>query len=310
MFGLVPGVHAQELTVAAGATRTAKPAETTYAWIVSYAHELSPYLSASYTYRNEGHVPSHHRDGHSVQLWASTARDWDSDGFSLRAGVGAYRYFDTTVAESAGGFSDAHGWGTVYSLAGVWRPAGRRWGWHLRADRIQARNSFDSTLVMVGAAYELDQDGSLRRNAPDRAFGPHESEIAVMAGQTIVNSFQSEGARSYVVEYRRTLRPAVRVTLGLMNEGDARLIRRNGVAGLLWLEPSFGDDRFTLGLGLGPYVAIDSYAGSEPRVQALIGTTFSYRFAGAWTARVSWYRVSSNYDRDSDIITAGIGYRF
>jgi hypothetical protein len=163
---------------------------------------------------------------------------------------------------------------------------------------------------MVGAAYELNQDGSLRRNAPPRAFGAHESEIAVMAGQTIVNSFESENARSYVVEYRHTLRPAIRATLGWIYEGDSRLVRRNGVAALLWLEPSFGDDRLTLGLGLGPYVAIDSYAGSEPRLQALIGTTFSYRFAHAWTARVSWYRVSSNYDRDSDIITAGVGYRF
>jgi putative Ca2+/H+ antiporter (TMEM165/GDT1 family) len=310
IFALIPQAHAQELTVAAGATRTQDARDTTYAWLISYSHELSPHLTASYAYRNKGHVPSHHRDGHSVQLWASTAREWDADGFALRAGVGPYRFFDTTAAENPLGYADAHGWGAIYSLAATWRPPGRRWAWELRAEHIRARASFDSTLVMLGATYELDQDGSLRRNAPARTFGPHENEVALMGGQTIVNSFASEGARAYLVEYRRTLAPAVRATLGWVNEGDARLIRRNGAIALVWLEPSFGDDRFTMGVGVGPYVAVDHYAGSEPSVQALIGTTLSYHVARAWTARISWYRVSSNYDRDSDIIVAGVGYRF
>jgi len=65
-----------------------------------------------------------------------------------------------------------------------------------------------------------------------------------------------------------------------------------------------------VGLGLGPYFALDRSTDYEPRVQALIGTTFSYHFAHGWAARITWNRVSSNYDRDSDIITAGIGYRF
>ena len=310
MVASIPHAVAQELTIAAGATRVHEPPDTTYAWLVSYSHELSPHLTASYSYRNEGHVPSHHRDGHAVQFWASTAREWDADGFALRAGVGPYRFFDTTAAENPLGFTDAHGWGAVYSLAATWRPRATRWVWEIRADHIKARSSFDTTMVMLGAAYELDQDGSLKRNASPRPFGPHEHEVALMTGKTIVNSFQSEGARAYLVEYRRTLAPAVRATLGWVNEGDARLIRRNGATALLWLEPSFNGDRFTMGLGVGPYVAIDHYAGSIPRVQALIGTTFSYHVAHAWTARLSWYRVSSNYDRDSDIIVAGVGYRF
>jgi len=43
---------------------------------------------------------------------------------------------------------------------------------------------------------------------------------------------------------------------------------------------------------------------------AASGTTFGYHFAQAWTTRVSWNRVSSNHERDSDIITAVVGYRF
>ncbi len=304
---LTPQAHAQELTVAAGATRIENPADTTYAWLVSYSHELAPQFSAAFSYRNEGHVPSHHRDGHALQFFFSSN---DGPGFGVRAGLGPYRYFDTTLAENPAGFANAHGWGAVYTLAATWRDRDSRWTWELRADRIEARDSFNTTQLMFGASYRLNQDGSLRTNAPPRRFGPRESEVALMWGRTIVNSFESESARARNAEFRHTFAPAVRASVGWLNEGDARLIRRNGVVAQLWLEPSFGDDRFTIGLGVGPYFAIDGYTGPGSRVQAVIGTTFSYHFAHGWSARVTWNRVASNYDRDSDIILAGLGYRF
>jgi hypothetical protein len=36
----------------------------------------------------------------------------------------------------------------------------------------------------------------------------------------------------------------------------------------------------------------------------------SYRMGRDWTARFSSSRVLSNYDRDSDILLFGVGYRF
>ena len=38
--------------------------------------------------------------------------------------------------------------------------------------------------------------------------------------------------------------------------------------------------------------------------------TASYRIGREWAARFSWSRVLSNYDRDTDLLLLGVGYRF
>ena len=296
---------AQELSIGAGVTRAHDPDDTSFAAVAAYAHPIAPHWSAAFEYRNEGHVPSHHRDGHSVQLWYSSN---EGDGFGMRVGAGPYRYFDTTVAENPLGFQNAHGWGALYGIAATWKPAGR-WTWALRADHIHARDSFDTTTVSVEASYHLNQDGSLPRNATPGTFGTRDAELTVMAGRTILNSFESETTGSRLVELRGAFTPSVRGSIGLLNEGQAGVLNREGVLAQLWLEPSFGDGRYTLGVGLGPYFANDQERPGN-HWHALIGTTVSWRFSRAWAARITWNRVSSNYDRDSDIITAGIGYRF
>jgi hypothetical protein len=295
---------AQELGLALGGTRAHDPDDTSHAVIVSYAHRVVPHWLASYTYLNEGHVPSHHRDGHAAQLWYASN---EGEGFGVRAGAGPYRFFDTTVAETPQGFGNAHGWGALYSVAATWKPRGR-WLWSLRADHIRAGASFDTTMVTVGAAYPLDQDGSFARNATPGAFGARNHEVNVMAGPTILNSFESESTLAKMLELRMAFTPSVRASIGILDEGRAGILDRHGVVGQLWLEPGFGGDLYTIGVGIGPYYASDERGGS--RWHALIGTTFSWHFSRAWSARITWNRVSSNYDRDSDIITAGLGYRF
>jgi hypothetical protein len=52
--------------------RSNDPAGTSYAWLFSYSTDISERFAASFTWQNEGHIPDHHRDGHSVQLWAQT----------------------------------------------------------------------------------------------------------------------------------------------------------------------------------------------------------------------------------------------
>ena len=305
LCGACASAAAQQLGFGGGATRVHDPDDASYAWFLSYDHALAEHWSAMFTYRNEGHVPSHHRDGHGVQLWYSTH---EGDGFALRAGVGPYRYFDTAVAENPTGFENAHGWGALYSLAATWKPAGR-WTWQLRADRIQARDSFDSTQLTVGASYRLSPDRVHATGAAEASAAARRYELDVMAGQTILNSFESENAIARLVEFRAAITPSLRASVGVLDEGHSGLLDRNGIVTQLWLEPGFSDERFTIGVGAGPYFGTDrDRAGTH--VHALIGTTFSWHFARAWSARISWNRVASNYDRDSDIITAGIGYRF
>ena len=299
--------QAQDLAVHAGGTRTVDPHDTTYGWLASYAHDLGPNLFGSFTYQNEGHVPSHHRDGHAVQLWARASLF--SPQFSLAAGVGPYHYFDTTVAERPGGFADAHGWGAMYSVSATWRAQSSPWFYQLRLNRVQTRHSLDTTEFLAGVGYRLEQDGSFKRNATTNGWKDRNDEIVVMAGQTIVNSFESQGAAAKSIEYRYGFTPVLRGAIGWVNEGDARLIRRNGVIAQGWFEPSFYEDRYTLGLGYGAYFAVDDYH-SERKVQGILSTTFSYHIARGWLARVTWHRIVSTYDRDSDIILLGVGYRF
>ena len=295
--------NAQELTGLAGASILTSPKDRALGGVIEYSHDLADHLAAAYAYRNEGHLPSHHRDGHSLQLWATTN---GAEGFSLRAGLGAYRYFDTAVAENPQGFGNSHGWGTLLSAAARWRVAGSRWTWEMRVDRIMAHESFDTTQVTAGLGYRLDQDGSFRSNATRAA---HRGEVDLLGGTTIVNSFESEGATATSLDFRYALGPVWRASLGWVNEGDARLIRRNGAIAEIWLEPSFAHDRFTMGVGIGTYVAIDDYhVGTH--VQGVISTTLSWRVGERWAARIIWHRISSNYDRDSDIVLAGLGYRF
>jgi hypothetical protein len=310
--GLAPGALAQDLSVLAGGSRTDEPEARTYGWQVTYAHDLQPSLFATLSYKNEGHIPGHHRDGHSAQIWYRTPLL--SPRATLAAGVGPFRFFDTEVAELGGTHSDTHGWGWVTSVALLWGEPSSRWFYQLRLDRVTTRDSLDTTSLLAGAGYRLAQDGAgLRRDAAARGDSIRDHEIALLLGQTIVNSFESETsnlARS--IEYRHAFGRYLRGSLAWIDEGDARLVRRSGVLAQLWLEPSFSHDRFTLGAGWGTYLAVDDYRpeGHASFTSGVVTLTASYRVGRNWTARFSWNRIVSNYDRDTDIILLGAGYRF
>ncbi len=78
----------------------------------------------------------------------------------------------------------------------------------------------------------------------------------------------------------------------------------------------FFDHRLALGAGLGPYVSIDRYR--EPRpgeagnttVSAMVTASAAWRLTQHFFLRGSWNRVASNYNRDSDVVLLGLGYRF
>jgi hypothetical protein len=294
----------------AGASRSDEPRARSYGWLISYSRDLTSFLTASLAYQNEGHVPSHHRDGHSAQLWARTTAL--APGLTLAAGVGPYRYFDTTVAESPEGFADAGGWAVMYSLAATWRTRSSPWFYQLRFDRVETRHNLDTSLAMVGVGYHFEQDGSFAANAIAGAAPARGHELALLGGASIVNSFESQSSWAKSAEYRHSFGPLLRGSIAWLNEGDARLIRRDGVLAQAWLEPSFHANRFTLGLGFGAYGAVDDYRDGErrSRVLGVLSSTMSYHFARGWVGRVLWHRVVSNYNRDSDIILLGAGYRF
>lgn len=298
----------QDFSVLGGGTQWEDPARRTYGWLLSYSHDLNEHLAASISYRNEGHVPSHHRDGQAAQIWAR-ANPFSPD-VTLAVGVGPYYYFDTTIAEGSMDHIDAHGWGAIYSFAATYRRRASPWFYQLRVDHVEGQRSLDTTLVLLGVGRRLDEDGSfLDRSSWEGRHGTR-NEVVVSAGQTIVNSFESQDATAKGIEYRHAFGPVLRGSIGWINEGDARLIRRNGLVAQGWLEPSFHADQWSMGIGLGAYFAVDEYHGDRQVVTGILSMTASYHVTPRWLARLSWHRIMSNYDRDSDIILLGVGYRF
>lgn len=300
----------QEFVAAAGATRNSAPQDDSYGWAFSFSRDLAPNLALSFSYHNEGHFEGHHRDGHAAQIWAQAAAFRPELTFA--AGIGPYRYFDTSVARNRRGFADAHGWGTMASLTATWREPGSRWLYQLRFDRVDARTELDTMQLLVAIGYRFDQDGSLESNAITRVIPGRANEVALLGGRTIVNSFDSQTAWAKSAEYGRAFGPVLRGSIGWLNEGNAQFVRRDGVIAEAWLEPSFYRDRFTLGIGAGGYFAVHQHQHRDDTSHNLVvvSTTFSYHFAKGWVGRFVWHRIASNYDRDSDILLLGLGYRF
>ena len=297
--------RAQDLALTAGVMQSRVPDARSFAIGITYTQELTPWLDASLAYRNEGHVPGHHRDGHAALLWLKT--QVFAPELTLAAGAGPYRYFDTEVAEIGTDYANSHGWGAIYGVTATWRPRASRWFYQLRIEHVETGVNLDTTMVMAGAGYRLEPDAT-GSPAPDHR--ERDDEVFVGGGQTIVNSFESENARAALVSYRHAFGRVLRASVGFLHEGEAQLIRRDGVVLQGWLEPSFENDRFTLGIGYGGYFATDHYRSGEKDLLAIIGTTASYRLGSHWLGRFEWQRVASRHSRDSDIVVLGLGYRF
>jgi hypothetical protein len=97
-----------------------------------------------------------------------------------------------------------------------------------------------------------------------------------------------------------------------MNEGSSIPLERYGITSQIWLVRSFFDDAVALGMGIGPYLAYDEYRGRKgsTTVNGLVGLTGTYRFSSHWAVRLTWDRVATNYNQDTDIVLCGLSYRF
>jgi hypothetical protein len=306
---------AQEIWFLGGRTDARHATDDTYGWGVEYAHTLGEHAYATLSWLNEGHIPGHHRDGQAAQIWGRI--NLFDRRLSLAAGVGPYRYFDTVAASQGATYEDDHGWGVVTSIAATWYTSSRVL-LQLRANHIKAAGSFDSNAVLLGLGYQLEAPptrGPLVSAAP-LTRNTTANEVALFGGRSVLNSFSSEGATAWAAEYRRGLWHYVDWTLGWLHEGDNHTIRRDGVTTQVWLVRPFLSDKLALGVGAGPYIAVDRHeeahsATENPaRVAGLVTFSASYRFDSRMFARASWNRIVTQYSRDGDVILLGVGLRF
>ncbi|OGU07216.1 MAG: hypothetical protein A2X82_03135 [Geobacteraceae bacterium GWC2_55_20] len=285
--------------------------DSSYSWQLEYRQPLGEHLAVSLSYLNEGHVPAHHRDGNALQLWATG--ELIARRLSLSAGFGPYYYFDTTLPAANGSYTNHHGLGGIASLALIIETE-TPWLFQLRTNWVNTFGQMDTVSALAGIGYRLDVSGPPKSDHDQAESDVAENEITLFAGRTITNSFESEHSTSLCLEYRRGLLKYLDWTASWIYEGDTRLIRRDGVASQFWAVKDFKQDRIALGFGVGTYFSIDRQAGSSlngDRLVSMIATmTGSYRLDPSWSLRTSWNRIVTNYDRDTDVIMGGVGYRF
>ena len=309
-----PWLRAQELTFLGG-KMDAGQAGSSYSWQLDYRQNFFTYLAGSFAYINEGHVPGHHRDGDALQIWGRLP--FDDGKFSIGLGAGAYFFYDTQVSP-LGGSADVHGTAPIYSLS-MTRYFSNRWYGRLMVNRILPSAQIQSTTFALGLGYWFGRDlkpvpGKLG-DAPAMKEYVTDNELTVFGGQSVVNTFFSEQARAFALDYRRGLAPHVDWTVTAIYEGDPQIIRRNGLATQVWAVNTFFDDKVFVGAGLGPYFFIDHrHPASGQKFPAVIAPIVSFtvgrQLTEHWLARLTWDRVITSNSRDSDIFLIGLGYRW
>ncbi len=306
--------EAQELSVLLGRLETVRSSHSARAWQVDFRNGFGKYFAVSGAYLNEGHTPGHKRDGLTAQVWGRIPLFHQRA--SLDLGVGPYRYYDTRPLPG-GGYVDAHGWAAIYSLTGTYH-TDSPWFFRLALNRIDLSREEDTNTYMVGLGYHLWEEpyrAPGRSPEPPTDYVTH-NELSALLGQTVVNSFQDQRGLAGALEFRKGIARNIDWTLTWLNEGNEKVIRRNGLASQLWLVDDYLDRRVDLGVGAGAYYFVDRkrapIPGQEGRsdLAGLLSTTASYRFGGSWSARFLWNRVVSSSNTDTDIFLFGIGYRW
>ncbi|MEN6344392.1 MAG: hypothetical protein ABFE16_03755 [Armatimonadia bacterium] len=306
-----PTTRTKEVSLLGGWMQDVDEHEASASWELQYMQSVGDHEAVSFGWLNEGHVDNHRRDGHSVQFWLRT-KTLD-DRLTLGMGLGPYRYFDTTIKAGDSSYSDDHGWGAIYSLDAAWQ-MNDRWVAHLRSNFLWAQSSINTRTLNLGFGYLLSADSnppSTRGTEPETQA--RREEMNLLGGRTIVNSFSAEKSMAGYLDYRRSFARYLDWSVGLLNEGDPRLIRRNGLVTQVWAVRRFPADSCSLGLGVGTYWAADSRrssasGGDAPFLSGVITMSAARWLSPKWQVRASWNRIVTGYDRDTDVLLLGFGH--
>jgi hypothetical protein len=279
-------------------------------WGISYFKVFTPYLGASLAYLNDAHFPGHHRDGVSAEAWVPILPF--RNRLTLSVGLGSFYYYDTVFAQNTAGYADAHGWAWISSLRSTWQPFDSYPHFFLegRIDYTAPAKSIETSSFGLGIGYRGISDA---HGGSDLGIGFEDDEVVASYWKTVTNSFNSGSheARAGAIDYRRKVWKEIRWSVGFLKEGDTQLIRRSGVTTEAWAEPSFGSGRWSIGAGFGFYSAIDKYRPAPGRhLSDVVSVTLSFCPVEHMDIRFLWHRIVTDYDRDTDIVLWGLGYRF
>lgn len=307
LLGLLGPLQGQDLALGAGRLHEVGKREFTYAWRADYLQPLSSRLALSFGWLNEGHLPNHHRDGWVSQLWLFG--DPGVHHLRLGFGLGIYRSFDTFLGE--GEYRNEHATRPILTL-GMAHPIARTpLSAQIHLNRTLGGRDPVTSSVLAGLAYRLGP------TVPEVVSAPREreglQELHVFYGTTILNSDLSETADGYEVAYRRRISPHWAWRASYVNEGAPERLRREGLSVQAWLEGHFLQRRLRLGVGFGPYATrVEHYDGDrdrdDVRLSGRITLGAGWRVNAHWMAHLAWNRTATTYHRDTDLLTAGLGF--
>ncbi len=291
-----------------GALRVSGGNQNSFAVGVNYAQPVGDYLALSLGYLNEGHPHNHHRDGVSGQLWLRS--HINEHGLSWGVGVGQYYFFDTSKPGSGGEpYINDHGWAPIYSVQATWHHP-NRWYTQVQLNRVIPTGAKDpTTSLLAGLGYRFD---SIRGDKLHLDGGNSTDDtVTVLAGQSIVNSLESERSKAASIEYRRSVGHYVDWTVTGLREGTSAGTHRAGVATQLWLIRSLNRE-VELGMGVGPYLALEVHdvPGTRSHKAGLVSMAGRYHFSKRVVGTLSLNRVVTDYHRDADLLLVGLGYSY
>jgi hypothetical protein len=136
-------------------------------------------------------------------------------------------------------------------------------------------------------------------------------ELSFLAGNVTYNNDNNKGT-AWQVDYRQSFMEYLGLSVSYLNEGHVADHKRDGFMAQGWLiSPKFLYQKFSLGLGVGPYFSSDTYKGEIDHNWAL-ATTLSLTFYinDTFFVRGNWNRITVSGNADTDVATAGIGFRF
>jgi hypothetical protein len=323
-FAAFQAASAQEISAALGRLHAIGEWESTYSWQLGYLHHFNPTWSASLGWLNEGHLPDHHRDGALVQAWRF--HRMEKNDLRLGAGLGVYRYFDTTREGDAEDFRNEHGVLPMLSFRAQYPMRGGGWEAFVQLNRTLTGSATQTQAILVGASTHFgSRPSSGSAYAAGRDVGGHamfesSHELTLYFGRTILNSFESETSDAFgafSVEYRQGVTRYIDVSLAYCDEGNIDSVKRDGVTPQLWLATR-STQGWLVGFGVGPYFSrvFPEHDSKAPHSTVNVRTSLRYSILlgrhlwGHWGGRLQWNRTLTSYHRDSDLLQMGIAYQW
>lgn len=286
MVGLVPGpvLAGDEFSFFGGALQGAN--DGTFVVQMEYlkTFERKPF-AVSISTIDEGHLNTftasdkHHRDGFIGQVWAYHGL---SPRISLRGGIGPYLYYDTQSAQGKSAYETGV---AAITSADIKYQMTENWFVRLRANAVISQVSTQSVLFGVGRNLAPGKAGDM-----GYAHEP-QNEISLIGSPSNWN-----------IEYRRSITQCIEATTAYYDGNKA-----HGIAAEMWLADRFFADKLKIGIGAGPYRDL-FYADSG--WSGIVTAMARYAVHPRWDLVVQWDRVHTHYRGDTDVNSAGIGYKF